>query len=592
MRRFLHLIVLLGMLAASFTWPSVAAQDAGVVDLADVPLPVQALPESGYQVMTGAFLDYETAAETIAGSRNLDRFDVEAAISELDHFRTYVLDLVLPVDRADVNADLLAFLQTNVYELNAAEDSALVVDLLTDFSNVDHVEPRVSEIDGAKSFSIIGPGGDMIRTIVASDNVVLDIVSLDRTGAPDATEHDLIVDGTMARLQALQADSQPGLSTSSLTFTPSADFFNAPQTGLHGIYRVRDGAIQPAMGELGTDNQAIPAGLVYSWYGSSIVGADQGTGISYTSVWLSSYEDEAAATTALEEIANGDGSAFDDPFFLVTSGESGTWETDSLLSVTGTINGDAYSGYVSVTQQGNVVVVIGYRTIGAMLPSSALTEEMMSRQMECLDSGSICEPFELPVTTSPATPVIWGPTYSSSFGWMLSLLEPDWTVTETMQQSGYDMIALQSGQSTITLESVINHHGQPVQCVLDELHNLQEFEEHSDIRLWKDANGNTDGGSDSRHAWATYRVEPLADERADQEYVIRIDCYRLVTSGANLVVTQVAPVGIWETERANGDEVRNAIAFPVNVMRHGRLMVSTHDRRTTMILHPWIDRAA
>ncbi|MCO5225638.1 MAG: hypothetical protein M9953_09885 [Thermomicrobiales bacterium] len=592
MRRILHLIVLLGIFASSFAWPSIAAQDStSLVDLADVPLPVQALPEPGYQVMTGAYLDTDAAINLIASPRNLIEDDVARSIEELGLSRTYGLDLVLPVDRADVNADILAMVQTTVYGLDA--ESTAFVDLLTDFSNINYVESRESEVDGASSMTIIGPGGDMIRTVVASNNVVIDIVSLDATGEPDAIEHDLIVQGTLERLQSLQAVPHSGLSSSALTFTPSIDFFNAPQTGLHGIYRVRDGAIQPAIGELGAEDEAIPAGLVSSWYGSSIIGADQGTGISYTSVWLSSYEDESAASAGLDAIVNGDGAALDDPFFLILSGEKGTWVADDMLSVTGTINGDSYSGYVAIEQQGNVLIVIGYRTVGAMLPSSSLTDDMMTTQLGCLEAGIVCPPFELPLLATLATPISEiGPSFSSSFGWMLPLTDLDWTVTETMQQSGYDMIGLESGQSAITLESVINHHGDPVQCVLDELHTLQEFEEHSDIRLWKDSSGNTDGGSDSRHAWSTFRVEPLADERADQEYVTRIDCYRLVTSGANLVVTQIAPVDSWEIERVRGDEVRNAIAFPINGAVHGKLGLSTHDRRTAMILYPWIDRAA
>lgn len=590
MRRFLHLIILLGLIASGFTWPSVAAEvSTNPVDLANVPVPIQDLPEDGYQVMAGAYLTPNEAAELINAPRNL-----EISATDLDAMgveRVYVLDLVLPVDRADVNADIMALVQTIVYEVGGDVDD--LANLLNDYGNTAHVTPRDSAVESTSSISLIGPGGDQIRSVVSSDNVVVEIMSLDATGAPDELDHDLIVDGTLARLQQVQAAAAPGISTSGLSITPRNGFFNAPQTGNHGIYRVRDGMIQPAMGELDSGFERVPTDLTSSWYGSSITGSPTDAGIAYTSVWLSSYSDDVAATAALESIVTGDGSAFDDPYFLILSGEQGTWVEDDMLVVTGTINGDAYSGIVVVRQQDDVVIVIGYRTIGALLPSGKLADDMIARQLECLDGGAVCPPFELPVTTSPATPISEiGPSFSSSFGWMLPLTDLDWTVTETMQRSGYDMIALENGQSVITLESVINHHGDPVQCVLDELHNLQAFEEHSDIRLWKDASGNTDGGSDSRHAWSTFRVEPLADERADQEYVTRIDCYRLVTTGANLVVTQAAPIGSWETERNRGDEVRDAIAFPMNNTVRGRIAVSTHDRRTAMILYPWIDRAA
>lgn len=593
MRRVLHLIVLLGLFTSGFAWPSAAAQaSAPLVDLADVPLPVQALPESGYQVLAGAYLDASDATRFVADPRGLDREAVAADLSELGLSRTYVLDLVLPEDRADENAAFLAVIQTVVYELDS--DTSAFTDLLTNYDNVKYVESRPSAVHGATSVTMIGEGGDMIRSVVVSGNVVVDVTSFDATGAPDETEHDLIVEATLARLQQLQANGDPGLSTSSLTVTSSVDFANANNTGLHGLYRVRDGVVQPALGELGAEDQPVADGLSRSWYGSSVTAWGSGTGIAYTSVWLSSYDDEATASTALDEIVNGDGSAFDDPYFLVLSGESGTWISDSMLSVHGTIKGDAYSGYVQIVQQGNVIVVIGLRVVGSALPSSSIVEEMMSIQLGCLESNSLCETFTLPdATPAPATPLAErGNTFSSTFGWMLPTLGTEWQVTDEMTESGYDMVQLQNGQTQIMLESVVNHHGEPVQCVLDELHNLQASEEHSDIRLWKDSVGNTEAGNQPGHAWSTYRVEPLADERADQEYVIRIDCYSLVTSGANLVMTQMAPVDSWASERGKGDEIRDAIAFPVNTVPHGRIAESTHDWRIAMIYFPWIEPAA
>ncbi|MCA9832924.1 MAG: hypothetical protein KC435_03205 [Thermomicrobiales bacterium] len=593
MRRVLHLIVLLGMFAAGFSWPSVVAQTSVTpVDLADVPLPIQALPEFGYQVLTGAYLDASDAVRFVADARGLDRESVSADVEALN--RTYVLDLVLPVDRADENGAFLAVIQTVVYELDADTDTTAFVDMLGNYDNLKYVETRASSVDGAISVTMIGEGGDMIRSLVASGNVVVEVISMDATGEPDATEHDLVVEATLARLQQLQTAGDPGLSTSALTVASSIDFANANGTGLHGLYRVRDGEIQPALGELGTEDQTTADGLTSSWYGSSLTAWGSGTGIAYTSVWLSSYDDEATAGAALDAIVTGDGSAFDDPYFLITSGESGTWKSDAMLSVHGTINGDAYSGYIQVAQQGDVIVVIGLRVVGSALPSSSIVEQMMSTQLSCLESGSVCETFTLPEATPiPATPLAdRGNTFSSQFGWMLPTLDPDWQVTDEMTESGYDMVQLQNGQSQITLESVVNHHGEPVQCVLDELHNLQEFEEHSDIRLWKDSAGNTEAGNESGHAWSTYRVEPLADERADQEYVIRIDCYSLVTSGANLVMTQIAPVDSWESERVKGDEIRDTIAFPINSVQHGRIALSTHDWRIAMIYFPWIEPAA
>ena len=121
---------------------------------------------------------------------------------------------------------------------------------------------------------------------------------------------------------------------------------------------------------------------------------------------------------------------------------------------------------------------------------------------------------------------------------------------------------------------------------------LQVFEEHADIRLWEDANGETEGGNTATSAWVVYRVEPLAEERADQEYVIRIDCFTLIQGTANLVMTQIAPVDVWEEEAPKGDILRDGLVLPEAVGPRDMLVASAHDRRTNMIHTHWIDRAA
>jgi len=72
-------------------------------------------------------------------------------------------------------------------------------------------------------------------------------------------------------------------------------------------------------------------------------------------------------------------------------------------------------------------------------------------------------------------------------------------------------------------------------------------------------------GMERGHAWAIYTVEPLADERADQEYVIRFDCYTLIEGGANLVMSHRAPRDVWAEERAKGDEVRGGLQLPSGI---------------------------
>lgn len=593
MRRFVMRVLLLAVLAMGYiNAPAAAIQPARPIDLANVPLPTQALPESGFQVMTGAYLNRTDTVRFVADARGLLREYVDSQLTDIGPVRAYVLDLVLPEDRADAGASILAVVQTSVYEVDSVTGAEELAQILSNYEQLDYVEQRESPVDDAVSVSFVGEGGDSIRTVMRQGNVVVEIVSMDATGQPDSTEHDLIVEATAVRLDAVtQADQ--GISSSALQITPSIDFANAEQTGFHGLYRFRDGQIQPALGELGAENLPVPEAVSKS-YVSSFVSPAGVNGIALTSIWITSYVNEDEATVALEAMDQGNASDFADPFFDQLQDEAITVEAEGQLRVTGTLKGDPYSGYIRFEQRGTEIIVIAYRAVGSTLPNAGVVDSMMSQQLACLESATLCKPFELSTGASNlATPTARADAiFESPFGWMVSNLGPEWNVTDQMSESGYDMVELRHGQSLFMLESVINHHGEPVQCVLDELHNLQDFEEHADIRLWKDADGATEAGSEDGHAWSTYRVEPLSDERADQEYVTRIDCYSIPTAGANLIVTQIAPVDDWETERDAGDELRDTVSIPLAMRSHGSIAVSTYDRRTAVIHFPWIDRAA
>jgi hypothetical protein len=194
----------------------------------------------------------------------------------------------------------------------------------------------------------------------------------------------------------------------------------------------------------------------------------------------------------------------------------------------------------------------------------------MDHQLGCLESSAVCPPLDvaqLLVSTS-ATPVVpagsgeQGIIISDEFGWSVRIDTGGWSVTEQFAEAGYDFLEVQSGRSLVTFESVINQHGDAQQCVLEELDNLQEFESSAVIELGSDVEGERAAGMEPGHAWAIYTVEPLADERADQEYTIRIDCYTIIKGGANLVVAHRAPRYEWETERERGDEIRDTIVLP------------------------------
>lgn len=598
MQRFVNVLLALSVLVSlAGVQIGQAAQIDDTLDLAAVPLSVQDVPENGYQVLTGAYLTQNDAASLIAPPRNLDETEVQARLAETDLTRTYVLDLVLPQDRAWQNSPFLAVVQTTVYQLSENGSPEQLTQLLTDFTNTGFVEQREPAIDGAATISMVGEGGDQLRTVIADGSIVIDIASQDLTGAPDETEHMLIVEATMARLQRVRDNGGAGVSTSALTLQHTdgrSGFAHAQQTGIHGLYRYRDNAMQPAIGELGAEDQSPPTGLHALYVGSKV--APIGSGQAVVSIWLGEFDAESAAQTFFDALVAGSpGTALLDPFFTDTAGE--TWASQGVVGVyrvTGELNGQRYSGNVEVRLHGNVVVAIGYRSIGAALPSTDITSTIMDYQLGCLESQQVCPPFDLAAAlpAPQATPVLSeGQLGSAEFGWTLPELGPAWTVTEHFVEPGYDRLGLLNGVSIIELESVINHHGDPVQCVLDDLHMLQEFEEHSDIRIWKGENGETDGGSSLEHAWVTYRVEPLEEARADQEYVIRIDCFALVPESANLVMTHIAPVDFWVEEQPKGDEIRDAILLPESRIPHGKLAISAHDRRAAMIIL-WINRAA
>lgn len=599
MHRFLRLWLTLCVIAGVAGFQTgAAAQSEDVLDLADVPLPVQALPESGYQILAGGFLDVNESAELISGPRNMDVETSAQRLQESGLVRTYVLDLVLPEDRAWQDSPAIAIVQTSVYVVDDSGSAQQMVDLLQNYANTSFVDERDPAVDGAVTIAMVGESGEQLRTVVSDGRVVIEIVSLDATGAPDETEHILIVEATMNRLALLRDSGGGGLSSQALTIDSAAitsNFAHAQQTGNHGLYRYRDLAIQPAIGEMSEGDSAPAPGMHSLYVGSQLAAAGSGTGL--VSVWLGEFDSSDAAFSFFDALVTGSpGSILMDPFFVIDQSES--WTEQGVLGVyrvTGTYQGQRYSGNVEIRQEGEMILAVGYRSIGAALPSTDITSAMMDHQLGCLESEQVCAAFDLPAAMPlpGATPVaaVNGPG-SAQFGWSIPNLGPEWDVTEEFSEQGYDRIGIRNGMSIFELESLVNHHGDPVQCVLDELHLLQEFEEHSDIRLWEDANGNTEGGNTGDQAWTVYRVEPLADERADQEYVIRIDCFTLMPGEANLVMKHIAPVDFWQEESPKGDVLRAAIVLPASIISRGTLVLSAHDWRTTMILTHWIDRAA
>lgn len=604
MRILIHILLVLGMLGTGISVESVsAAQSDDALDLANVPLPIQDLPEQGYQVLAGDYLSPNDIVVQIAEPRQFVPSEVTDQVAAMGIARVYVLDLVLPEDRAFQDSPVLAVQQTAIYVLENQDDTDDLLALLSDYSQLAYVTDNDPAIDGATTVATIGEGGDILRTVVGDGRVVIEIVSMDATGAPDESEHITIVQGTIDRLASARTSDDGGLSSAALTLIPdenTAPFVHTQQSGVHGLYRLRDGVYQPAIGEMGTDSYQSVAGLESQYYSSDA--ARTGSGNAVVSIWLAGFDSESSASEYYNSIVAADpsGDMFD-PFFIMDPGESWTGQgITGLYRVAGEFEGVRYSGNVEIRLEGSAIVVVGYRAVGASLPSIDITSALVDHQLSCMSSSEICPPFNLaaalpqePATPAQATPVV-DTSYlgSSEFGWSLPELGPEWTITEQYSEPGYDRIGLINGVSQFEFESVVNHHGDPLQCVLDEQHMLEIFEEHSVITVWEDQEGNTQGGSEDDHAWIVYRVEPLAEERADQEYVIRIDCFLLVSDSANLVMTQIAPVDVWPQEMPKGDFLRESLILTETIASRDRLEIAMHDRRIIMIYTHWVEKAA
>lgn len=544
-------------------------------DLATVPLPVDALPEAGYQVLTGGFLDRDLTAHWIASPRNGNVELVGETLEDAGWISTYVLDLVLLQDRADDASAVLSLVQTNVYLFADGDGAAVGRDLLADFSTTaaaETVEPAVTD---AATIQMVSESGDTLRSVVQQERTALEIVTLETAGRVDPDVHRRIVADSMDRLDDLQRGRRGGIASRAVLLEDGdrvADLFNAQQTGVHQLYRVRDEAVQPAAGELDVPEiDGIAPGLVELYQIGQAV--HTGSGTSYYSSWIGEFRsDQEAAAFAISVESREGGALLPDPFFTPWARETVSPQGISgVYRVSGTSINGAFSGTLEIRHQGRYVVGIGWRSWGGVMSSVDATSRLMDSQLACLAGTGICSPVPLetlvPEGPPGATPVppsgeAGDVIASSRFGWVLPYDPVQWTIVEQFAEDDYDFVELLSGESLLTVESVVNQHGDPERCVIEEMRRLEAFEEHAVISLGSDVPDEVPAGLEPGHGWAVYTVEPLEDVRADQEYVIRIDCYTLVEGSVSVVISQRAPRDAWEMERGKGEMIRAALVLP------------------------------
>jgi hypothetical protein len=604
MARFITIagLVLLATSAVPASARVAAQPTESAFDIANVPLAVSDLQEPGYQIMSGGYLDFDAAARWIAEPRMRSSMSMADELSSSGWVQGYALDLVLLEDRAYADSDILSLVQTNIFLFSDDDGAEDMYDVMADYSGSDDAEDVEPSVDDSTTVHLVSESGDSMRTVFQRDRTIVEVVTLEGFGFVDPEDHSVVVEATLNRLGILQGESGPGISSRAVRLEDGeslADLQNFQQSGVHHLYRIRDGVTQPAVGEVQAPApEEIAEGMMNLYLGSEALSFDNGTG--YMSTWIGEFDSEASAAAVIQGLGTGNPSALTlDQYFLIAADEQATSQgIEGVYRVTGLHNGQTYSGSLEIRQQENFVVAIGFRAVGSALPPVDVTSRVMDLQLVCLQDVRACPPVqvsELFVAPS-ATPVVpqssTDTVLSEEFGWSV---QPDpllWTVTEQFSEPGYDFVEMQSDRSLVSFESVIDQHGDPQQCVIDELRMLQELEGSAVIDLGSDVADENPAGSVPGHAWAIYTVEPLADERADQEYTIRIDCYTIVEGGADLVVTHRAPRDLWAGEREKGNDLRDSIQLPNGNLAGGIIVLTTHNWRCDVINKTWIDNAA
>jgi hypothetical protein len=583
--RLLALILIVVGLIGTFA--PAAAQDAGTpgapeasaVDLARVPLSPDALPEGGYQLAQAGDLELNGLQYAWSGD-GLDMVAWEPIATSYRHGFSSVL--VLLSDRGDPFSEPLASVTTIVVGLDGEDAAADAVPALLEMKGYEPTE----DIDGVTAYN---DRNGVLGAIAVGDYVVLVQYATAVTDGPGQNTGDwtpeAVAELTLDTVDLLEdaiADAEDGesaLGVANVMFTGPDASWTLPWNFFPNTehYRVLDGKVMPYGGELsGVVRDALPEGAIDLFVSRQQVGDEEYNHL--IDVTLARFESES------------DAAAFSDDPAPITFPP--TWEFDveygSPEDIDGvrleqaSADGDALraSGWRSVRQDGELVQVVQWLGSGNAQVTEDAVRWLTDLQLACLDA--LPEPCatvpqeEIPVAidaesaaTQPgdgSTPETGGDGMvlaSDQFGWRVDVpVDDGWTIADVQIIGASEYYQLQSGRSLVTIESAPDQHGDSQQCVLDNMRLLEQLEERAVIEFGSDDPDERPAGIEQDHGWAIYTVEPLQDERADQEYTIRIDCYTLVEGQASLVVTHTAPRDLWTEERDKGERFREAIELP------------------------------
>ena len=593
------LLIVMMLLGGVLTAPTVAARDEAATpsDLAAMLPTPETLPEAGYQFARGGYLTPADVRHLLRQGHGLEGDAVEPIFDAAGWRQGYTGSLALLSARAYLLADPLVTVTVTIHELGGEEGATIAETLLIE-SPPAGAEERDAIVDGATTWRVVSSQNDALVTLVRDGSYLIEVETAGYRRTPTDEEHRAAVDATMARVDAATG---PGLSQ---RVVPVGDDRLVPVSVAteyplaHGWYRLRDGEVVPAAGEL---DAPAPSEIAS---GADTIFLHRQTAELSSQNWVT-------ATVALVEFSSpADADAFTgvirDPLdFFPTTEDGSSLEPVAITGAVEAISGETrvggrYSGYRITIVEGDTVAQLTIRAMGGTLIAQDAAERWAGAQRECLDGGA-CDPVPLAslLTARPAgTPATAGEgAYRSSAApWSVSFDPGVWQVDDTFARDGYDYLYLRADAMDATFETIVDHHGDPEQCVLSELDRLREDEEDARITVGSDDADASPGGLTDRHGWIIYTVEPLSDSRVGQDYVIRVDCYTVEPGTTSLVVQVRAPRDRWAQLAPVADALRSRIEIdgvPVGRVPDGLPGVTSIARSNEMInRRPWVGIAA
>ncbi|MDQ4045371.1 MAG: hypothetical protein M3173_07980, partial [Chloroflexota bacterium] len=490
---------------------------------------------------------------------------------------------------------------TTIHALENSDAATVLETLLID-APPEGAEERDPSISEAVTWRVVTSQDDILRTLVRVGRFVVEVETAHRQVAPDPVEHAEVVADTIGRIERVLRFGGPGLSRQMMLvdddrMVPVAVSLESPL--VHTWYRMLDEEVILAAGEL--DAPPLPEGA------TDIAIARQTAEVASQSwvtvgVAVARFETESGAAELAE------GGIIRDPLDIFAASESEvnielTEPKLTMTAISGETNiGGRWSGYRVTLARDDLAAQMTIRSTGATLIDQDAVEAWALLQWACLaeDTCGTVPLADLLQIGRSATPAAIGDVpgvYESPVApWSVAYDPTVWDAQDTFAEGGYDYLYLRADRMDATFETIVDHRGDPEACVLDELELLREDEEHARIDVGSGVEGEEPGGLETGHAWILYTVEPLDEERAGEEYVIRIDCYTAVEGSTSLVVRTRAPRDVWGEVAPTGEQLRAGIEIegaPAGRETGDRLAAAPSWRTGVMIdKRLWVSLAA